>query len=292
MINNGLIDANVAGVALLLDPSDAGNFTNNSDDASLNGGGILQLTGNGNGTFDNTNGVIEAVGAGSEVQLFSSASVTGGTVRGTGDGLVRVFSNQNVFFTDVTFEGAVQSDDNTDFGIAGTITNNATITVASLGSNTDIEIQGDTAINGSGKVVLSATAGNNAGVNGSGVLTNGAGHTFEGQGTFGENTIGIINNGLIDANVNGAGMVIDPDSSGQLVNNDTMRASNGGVLVLTGNGTRRFRQHQRCDRGHRGGVGGATVVQRFGHWRHRPRYGRWYRACQQQPERLLHRRHF
>ena len=240
VVNNGTIEANVLGQVLSLDPNAGDNFTNNAN-LRATGGGILSLTGSGTGVFNNSAaGIIEAVGAGSEVQLITSASVTGGTVRGVGGGLVRVNSSQNAFFTDVTFEGAVQSDDNSDFGIAGTITNNAVITMVSNGSNSDVEIQGDTNVNGTGRIVLSATTGNNAGINGNGILTNGAGHTIEGQGTFGENAIGIVNNGLIDANVSGAAIVVDPNANDNLTNNATMRASGGGILGLTGSGTGGF----------------------------------------------------
>ena len=154
---------------------------------------------------------------------------------------MRVNNNQNVFFTDVTFEGAIQSNDNTDFGISGTITNNGVVTIASNGSNTDLELQaGGATLAGTGKVVLSATAGNNAGINGSDTLINEASHTIEGQGTFGENVIGIDNRGLIDGNVAGAQLVIDPSNVGTFVSSGTLRASNGGIVSLTNNGLGTF----------------------------------------------------
>ena len=249
-INNaGLIDANLATQQLVLDPSGTGAINTGTMRAS--NGGILGFTGNGGGAFDNTGGVIEAVDANSEVRLSTSASITGGTVRGTGGGVVVGLNSQSYFFTDVTFEGAIRGDDNSDFGIAGTITNNGTVTMASAGSNTDVEIQGDTSIGGTGSVVLTTTGANNAGINGNGTLTNEAGHTIEGQGTFGENTIGIVNDGLIDANSSGAALLLDPSNAGALTNNATLRASNGGILQLTGNGGGGFDQHRRSDRSRR-----------------------------------------
>ena len=59
---------------------------------------------------------------------------------------------------------------------------------------------------------------------------------------MGTNELAIVNRsgGLIDANVsvNGAGLAlsVDPSAAGNLVNLGLMRASNGGTLLLTGNG--------------------------------------------------------
>ena len=66
---------------------------------------------------------------------------------------------------------------------------------------------GSTTFAGAGHVVL---AGGNAQIAGSGTLIDKHTHTIEGQGNIGANANALINNGLIDANVNGAVLGIDP----------------------------------------------------------------------------------
>ena len=239
IVNQGLIHANVAGMSLTINPDDetgSGSGLTNTGTMKATSGGIMVLTGNSGGTFTNTGALIEATGAGSEVRLKTNAAIIGGTVRGTGSGLVRLNASENAFFTDVTFEGAIQADNNADFGISGTINNSGTLTMASTGNNTDIELQVDTTLTGAGKVVLQGHA--NAGINGiagNAILTNSATHTIEGRGSFGENTIGIVNQGTINANVSGEILTIDPDAVSNMTNSGTLRASNGGVASLTGN---------------------------------------------------------
>ena len=243
--NAGLIAADVSGGTLTLDPAasatDGGSAFDNDGTLRASNGGTLLLTGSGSGGFDNAGGTIEAL-AGSEVQLTANASVVGGTVRGVGDGVVRANIGQNVFFTDVTFEGDVVSDNNTDFGVDGTITNVGTITIASTSSCTDLEIQGATTLTGSGEVVLQ---GVNAGINESAAgnqrLTNAAGHTIRGEGRVGQNFTAITNAGLVAADVDGGTLTLDPvasatDGGPAFANTGTLRASNGGTLVLTGSG--------------------------------------------------------
>ncbi|MEQ8837958.1 MAG: hypothetical protein RID07_14220, partial [Lacipirellulaceae bacterium] len=237
IVNDGLIDANVNGQFLTIDPDAVTGMDNNSTLRASNGG-LLLLTGNAGGVFTNEGGTIEATGADSEVRLITTASINGGTVRGFDGGLVRVNSSQNVFFNDVTFEGAIQSDNNSDFGISGTITNNGTITMASAGNNTDVEVQaGGVTLTGTGKVVLTTTSSNNAGINGVGnsVLTNSATHTIEGQGFIGRNTIGVVNQGLINANVAGQSLTLDPDAVNGLNNTGSIQATSGSLVILTGN---------------------------------------------------------
>ncbi|QDS97986.1 beta strand repeat-containing protein [Adhaeretor mobilis] len=242
IINQGLINANVPGQSLTIGPHSGAGLLNTGT-LRASDGGIMVLTGNGNGDFTNTGAVIEATGTGSEVQLATNTNVKGGTVRAVSDGLVRVNTSANVFFTDVTFEGAVEANNNSDFGISGTITNSGTITLTSSGSNTDLEVQtGGATLAGNGKVILTTTSSNAAGINGTtgAVLTHSVTHTIEGQGAIGENTIGIVNQGLIDANVTGQSLTIDPGAL-HIVNTGTVQASGGGLLVLSGNGAGEFR---------------------------------------------------
>nr|MDQ2868324.1 hypothetical protein [Verrucomicrobiota bacterium] len=118
----------------------------------------------------------------------------------------------------------------------GTINNTGNITINSTGNFTDAYFGGVT-FTGGGRVYLS----NADRIRGSGVFTN-TDNIIQGEtnnsGSFGTNEIGIVNQsaGLIDANVNGLVLNIDPNSTNGLTNAGTMRASNGGILLLNGNG--------------------------------------------------------
>ena len=236
--NNGTIAADVAGGTLLVDPRDISGgreFDNNGRLRAI-GGGELVLTGNFGGEFDNSGGVIEAVGTGAAVRLTTFANLAGGTLRGVGGGTVEVGTGENVFVGDLTIDGVLNVAGNSDFGIFGTVVNDGTITLDGTGAANDLEIQGNATFAGSGDLVL---VGPNAGVNGTlnATLLNDSGNTIRGQGRVGQNAIAITNDGFIVADVDGQELVLDPrDISGaaEFVNNGTLLAIDGGILVLDG----------------------------------------------------------
>ena len=84
-------------------------------------GGILRFDGGGGGTFDNTNGMIEAL-AGSEVRLDEATRIDGGTIRSVGDGIINIPASQNIFLSDLTLEGQTFANNNSDLGLPGTST--------------------------------------------------------------------------------------------------------------------------------------------------------------------------
>ena len=179
----------------------------------------------------------EAVGTGSAVRLTTFVNVAGGTLRGVGGGTVEVGTGENVFVGDLDIGGVVNVAGNSDFGIFGTVVNDGTITLDGTGAATDLEIQGNATFAGSGDLVL---VGPNAGVNGTlnATLLNDSGNTIRGQGRVGQNTIGMVNDGFIIADVDGQELVLDPrDITGaaEFVNNGTLLAIDGGILVLDGN---------------------------------------------------------
>ena len=234
--NQSLIDANVSGLYLLIDPANvADGFLNDTGGVlRASNGGILRLTGNGSGAFTNNN-LILATGAGSEVQLTSGASITGGTLNSTAGGLFRNLDNATL--SSLTNAGAFIANNASNTTLVGTINNTGTISISSTGSFTDLILSGDVTLTGNGSLSLV----NADRVSGSGILTN-AGNTIQGEtsnsGSFGLNLIGIVNQagGIIDANVSGLALTIDPNSANGLTNQGLMRASNGGILQLNGNG--------------------------------------------------------
>ncbi len=225
---DGLVDANVSGQVLNLDADSSNDFTNNGTLRSSDGG-VLRVS----GTQLNNNSVTEALD-GSRVELLDS-TIIGGTLRSLGSGTVDVLAGTNAFLENVNFEGQLRTFNNSDTGIAGTINNSGSIDVFAGTSNTDIEVQtGDATLTGGGTVTLN---GASAGINGlSGTVLTIGDQTIEGEGSIGENSMGVINsaNGLVDANVSGQALNIDADSTNNFTNNGTLRSSDGGVLRVSG----------------------------------------------------------
>ena len=225
----GLIDANVDGGTLIID---AGSFTNSGTLRASNGG-ILELRDAGSADFDNADGTIEALND-SEVLLTNNARILGGVLSTTGTGQFRVGVSQNAFLENLTLNGSLVADNNSDIHVAGTINNTGAIEIVSTGSSTDLETSSAAVtLNGGGTVTLS---GNNAGIAdgtsfGSDTITI-ADQTIQGVGNVGRNSINFVNqaDGLIDANVEDGTLVVDAGNS--FTNTGTLSASGGGILEL------------------------------------------------------------
>ena len=227
----GVIDANSAsGAALTIDP-DAGGLTNAGTLRASNGG-VLTLSGYDVGSFANTStGVIEALD-GSQVQLVNGVTITGGVLSTTGTGIIH--DSNGATLTNVTLQGALALDNSNALTLNGTITNNGVISVNSVGNYTDIDITGTTTLMGGGVVNVTSASR----ILGGGTLIN-VDNTIQGDtanSNLGFDQLTLVNQaaGVIDANsASGAALTIDPDAGG-LTNAGTLRASNGGVLTLSG----------------------------------------------------------
>ena len=235
--SGGLIDANVfngtVGLALVVDPRAVDGLINLGV-MRASGGGILRLTGNGGGGFTNTGGTISAL-IGSEVQLTSSASITGGTLSTVGTGVIRNLDTATL--TSLTNAGTFIANNASTTTLNGTILNSGSISIVSAGSFTNLSLGSNVTFTGGGVLNLV----NADRVMGSGILTN-ANNTIQGEtsnsGSLGNNVIGIVNQagGIISANVSGLTLNVDPNLANGLVNQGTMQAINGGILLLNGNG--------------------------------------------------------
>jgi hypothetical protein len=265
--NAGLIRANNTTQSLVIDPiGDSGAFgatAINTGTFRAVAGSTLQFQ---DGYYSNAGAVIEADGAGAVVDMTNLVRIQGGTVRGINGGVVQVAGSSNVFFENLTFTGSIKGLTNCDFGIGGTITNNGTISIEPVNTAaTDVEVQIDGAmLAGTGTLTLGGPSTNPGinGVVGDPTLTNGATHTINGKGRFGQNSIGIINNGVIAANDITQALVIDPanaanvDGTGANLDNiGTMRADTGATLSLN-SGTYRNRNLIVAD-----GVGAIVIHQ-------------------------------
>ena len=232
---------------MVIDPAPEGSVLDggpsflNQGTLRASNGGILVLTGNAGGAFTNTGATIEAL-AGSEVQLTGSVSITGGTLSTTDDGIIRAVGSQDVYITGLTNAGTFVVDNNSALHTSGMIVNTGTFTFNSAGNFTDFRLAAATTLNGGGTVTLGSASNTNR-IDGDADyrLTNNN-NLIEGRGQIGANSIAVTNLALIDANVDGETLVIDPAPEGSVLdggpsflNQGTLQASNGGILVLSGN---------------------------------------------------------
>jgi hypothetical protein len=242
-VNNGLVNANNGLLTFDL-PDQAKHFVNNAT-MKASTGGILRIS---NSALQN-NGVLLADDA--AVQL-ANATIIGGTLTSTGNGVIETISNAT--FDGVTISnGSIHRNNNNTFTeLKGTITNNGQLQLNSGGNGTAYLIRGDNLLattgddvilQGTGKLVMGGNSQNllysDGGQNNR--LINSAGHTIEGGGTIGLNSLALMNNGLINAN-NGTLLIDMPDTAAHFINNNVIKASSGGLLriqnsVLQNNGT-------------------------------------------------------
>jgi fibronectin-binding autotransporter adhesin len=235
-VNSGTINANISGQTLEVNPDTCTGCTNtNTGTLEATGGGTLVLN---NGTWTNTGGKITAA-ASSAVDLENNVSITGGTLSTTGSGVIYDVVSNDIFLTNVTNTGNYTVQNNAATEISGTLTNTGTITLAAAGNVTELYLTGNTTLTGSGTVQLSTTnndwTGYINGVSGA-VLTNQT--TVEGWGIVGNGTLEIANasNGVINANISGGNILLNPITTLTSTNAGLMEATNGGTLTMS-NGT-------------------------------------------------------
>ncbi len=239
--NNGIINANVSGGTLNLDPTSSVGSTNTATLEATNGS-TLQMQG---GTWTQTGAGTISAATGSTVALQNNVSITGGTLTTAGSGIIAQNSGGTVSLSNVTLNGVydIQTPGGTT-DISNTITNNGTINLQAnaYGAQGILYLTGNTTLTGSGAVVIGNETTQNFfdGVSGA-ILTNAS--TIEGGATaasggfagIGNGDILIDNTGTINANVTGGGLLyVNPNTSGTNINTGTMEATNGGQLVLSG----------------------------------------------------------
>ena len=235
--NSGTMNANISGQTLLVNPDTCALCTNtNTGTLEATGGGTLLLS---NGTWTQSGAGKITAGAGSAVNLGSNVSITGGTLSTTGTGVINGLGGNSVFLTNVTNTGNYTVQNNNYTEIDGTLTNTGTITMNATGNGTYLWLTGNTTLSGAGTVVMTSTNNNWTagfdGVSGS-VLTNQSNIT--GWGNVGEGALQIANasNGVINSNISGGNIILQPLTSVTSTNAGLMEATNGGTLTMN-NGT-------------------------------------------------------
>jgi hypothetical protein len=239
LANSGTIDANAgAGQNALIIRTSGG--TANTGTLEATSGSNLILEGASGGNFTNTSGTITAVGSGSTVQLNNGVTITGGMLTTSSGGLI--FTPNNAILSGLTLSTGsnYQINNAASTTLVGTITNNGTMTLASGGNATNLDINGNVTLNGKGAVAMSNNSQNFiVGTTSSAVLTNNS--TIKGAGNIGEAGMGLVNGktGSIIANA-GAGqnvLNIQPDTK-NFTNNGTVEAVSGSVLdIITTGGS-------------------------------------------------------
>ena len=230
----GIIDANSGSGQTALVIQTSGGTTNTGTLEATVGSNLI-LEGASGGNFTNTGGTIQAVGSGSTVELNDGVTITGGTLTTSGGGLI--FSNNSATLSGLTISSgsAYQVNNNANTTLTGTITNNGTLTLASFGNVTPLEISGNVTLGGSGTVTMSNNSQNFIfGVAGSNVLTNN--QTIQGSGNIGDTQMTLVNSatGIIDANSGSGQNALIIQTSGGTTNTGTLEATVGSNLILEG----------------------------------------------------------
>ncbi len=228
LVNQSTIDADVSGQTLVLQPSGSG-FTNTGT-MEATGGGTLELDG---GTFANSSGTLTA-GSGSTMTL-NGTTINGGNLSSAGSGVIVQAASSTLSGVTLEAGSTLQVPNNTVLSLSGSFTNSGAVTLNSTGNYTDIVATGSSlTLNGGGTITMGSGSAVNRiyGVSGSTVITN-VDNTISGEGNIGAGQLVLDNGGVIDANVSGQTLVLQPSGSG-FANTGTMEATGGATLEFDG----------------------------------------------------------
>jgi hypothetical protein len=229
--NKGLILANQAN-PLTIQTNASGSMVNTGT-LRATAGAVLNVA----AATTSTGGVLQADDA-STINLNNVSVVLDSTrITTSGTGAV-VFAQPAASHAldDVINNGLVRIANSVAVNIRGTITNNGTVEQNSTASQTVARLDGNVTLSGTGVWKLSNNFNNQVRRLATGpanpILTNAVGHTIQGSGALGSNEIGIVNQGLINADQNSV-FIINP-SAANVVNEVTgvLRGSGAGGLQL------------------------------------------------------------
>ena len=197
------------------------------------------------GSFDNSAGTVQ-VAAGTTLN-HSAGALSGGTLQSLGAGATLAGSGsfsqavlQGGFnllggvYTDITLRDANTLGNGGSIGVAGTLTNTGSLSLASTGGVTLMNLAADTTLAGTGQTVLGNRAQNIiASSSGNRILTIAAGHTVRGGGNLGSTSYGainLVNKGTVLADAAG-GMRLYTGSFDNT--GGTVQVTDGSFLVLS-----------------------------------------------------------
>jgi hypothetical protein len=234
LANQGTINANLTGAALLFSQATGATNTNAATMEATNGA-TLQLQTSGGGGINNTGGTIKAVGNGSQVQLTGfGTTITGGTLTTSGGGLIVEIAGGISTLSGLTNSGTFSILDGATVNLEGTLTNTGTIQLNAGGNLTTLNAPNNVTLAGTGKVTMSNNGNNHIDGNSPAILTNQS--TIQGGGMIGPH-LTLANQGTINANLTGAALLFNQATGATNTNTATMEATNGATLQLqTGGG--------------------------------------------------------
>ncbi len=215
---------------------------NTNADLILNAGIIESTSAGGlellNSAIDNAGGTIEAVGAGSHVDL-NGGTVQGGTVASSAGGVIDTVGSgalDGATAGALTIIGTVDVTDNTSLYLSGTINNTGSIVENAGTDTTDILLNSQTVtLTGGGQLMLSNSANNRILANSSGSQTlYNVNETISGAGQIGVGAMQLVNAAIILANAS-AGMTINT-GGGNLQNLATglIESTGAGSILFSG----------------------------------------------------------
>jgi hypothetical protein len=226
--NNGTINAGVNGETLTLY-----NFTTATNTKTLEAtnGGTLAFEGS---SWTQTGVGTMTAQTGSSIELYSNATISGGTLTTAGTGQFYVPGGNTAYLSNLTNSGTFNVENNAELELTGTITNNGSFNVSGNGNATYLLINGAVTLKGTGVISLGGTSYTNS-IYGEGtapILT--SFNTIEGAGNLGSSNMGFTNDGTVDANIAGQAIAINVNSSGFTNYNGTTTTLTGGTYIANG----------------------------------------------------------
>ena len=229
--NKGTITADNSAYPLYINPS---NTSTNTGTMQATGGGTLRIL---NVAYNNSGGLIQAVGPGSHVDLASNARINNGTLTTSGGGVIYTLGGQVATLDGITLtSGSSFTGQNSSATyLKNSINNQGTMTIAGTNADTYFFVDDTTlTLTGSGSVVLepgdngqrSRISSNNSGY----VLVNDTGHTISGAGYVSLGNLHLTNEGTITADRTAGPLRIYPSATS--TNTGTMQAISGAALEL------------------------------------------------------------
>ncbi|MCB1746825.1 MAG: hypothetical protein KDK06_06600 [Gammaproteobacteria bacterium] len=222
---NTVLDADLAGRILFVDPAASGDVTNLGLMRASNGG-TLEL---GDGQVFNAGGTIAADDA-SRVRL-SNVNIAGGHLDSTGSGRFEIVGNTVLDGIGLVNDAVIDVPNFQALDLLGHITNNGTINLQSVGNVTSLRLRDDVTLDGNGTVNLSNNSENELRSTGGVFTLTNESNLLRGSGRLGANTLGLVNRGTIRADQPNA-LVVDPDDARGFVNEGTLEAVGIGTLTL------------------------------------------------------------
>lgn len=226
--NNTTIAAEGAS-GLRIDPPTTNGFTNNAT-VQANPGSMLTILA---GPFNNTNGVIRAVGNGTVV--LSNATIDGGSILGTAAGTISTAGTSTLTGVTIGADANLTIVNGSQINLIGTTVIDGTITLSSVNALTELRTSGgDAIVNGTGQIAMSDVTNNfiRAGVTGQRFTFNNVGG-IRGSGQLGFNSLAITNNTTIAGSGN-TGLRIDPAEVGGMDNNGLVVAETDSSVTILG----------------------------------------------------------